>query len=248
MEDAGVSIEKQQCAEDLRRHLKSARQLRLQASADPATGRHRMLLREWQAARLGRTHAGLLASPRYGQAAKFFLTDLYGPKDFSSRDEEVERILPLLIRLLPATGLRTVALAVEVDALTEELDSAMVGELCRAGLIECLDEAAYAAAYRAVGFAEERNRQIRLIRETGEALDRLARKPLISGLLRLMRGPAHVAGLGELHEFLERGFTVFRGMGPAREFLDSIDSKELALSARLFAGAPDPFAEVAHTL
>jgi hypothetical protein len=42
----------------------------------------------------------------------------------------------------------------------------------------------------------------------------------LSGMLKLMRGPAHLAGLGELHEFLERGFNAFRGMGSASEFLD----------------------------
>ncbi len=36
-------------------------------------------LRQWQADRLGRTHRDLLESKRYGPAAQFFLTDLYGP-------------------------------------------------------------------------------------------------------------------------------------------------------------------------
>ncbi|MBK7676006.1 MAG: hypothetical protein IPJ27_15335 [Candidatus Accumulibacter sp.] len=241
MDSSTVSIEKQQSADALRQHLKAAKHLRLQANTEPAAARDRLRLREWQAGRLARTHADLLASPRFGEAAQFFLSDLYGPKDFSSRDEEVERILPLLIKMLPTSALRTIALAVELDALSEELDSAMIAELCRAGLIDCIDEDAYATAYRAVGCQAERERQILLIRKTGEALDRLARKPLLSGMLKLMRGPAHLAGLRELHEFLERGFNAFRGMGSASEFLDSIDSKEQKLLARLFAGVASPF-------
>ncbi|MBO3705880.1 MAG: hypothetical protein J5X21_05685 [Candidatus Accumulibacter sp.] len=241
MDDATVSIEKQQCAAALRQHLQAAKRLRLQANREPAAAAKRLRLREWQAGRLARTHADLLASPRFGVAAQFFLSDLYGPKDFSSRDEEVERILPLLIRMLPVSALRTVALAVEVDALSEELDSAMVAELERAGMLERIDEDAYAAAYRAVGCRAERERQVTLIRQTGEALDRVARKPLLSTMLRLMRGPAQLAGLGELHEFLDRGFNAFRCMGPAGEFLDAIDGKERALLARLFAAADDPF-------
>ena len=143
--------------------------------------------------------------------------------------------------MLPVSALRTVALAVEVDALSEELDSAMVAELERAGMLERIDEDAYAAAYRAVDCRAERERQVTLIRQTGEALDRVARKPLLSTMLRLMRGPAQLAGLGELHEFLDRGFNAFRCMGPAGEFLDAIDGKERALLARLFAAADDPF-------
>ena len=241
MDDATVASEKQHYAELLRQHLKAAKHLRQQANDAPAAARHRLLVREWQAGRLARTHADLLASARFGQAAQFFLSDLYGPKDFSSRDEEVERILPLLIKMLPASALCALALAVELDALSEELDSAMVAELCRAGLIECIDEDAYAAAYRAIGGRPERQRQILLIRETGQTLDRLARKPLLSSMLRLMRGPAHVAGLGELHEFLERGFHAFRDMGSASDFLDSIERKEERLLVRLFEGTADPF-------
>jgi hypothetical protein len=80
-----------------------------------------------------------------------------------------------------------------------------------------------------------------LIRETGEALDRLARKPLLNGMLKLMRGPSHLAGLGDLHAFLERGFNAFRSMGSATEFLDSIEYKEQQLLNRLFAGVASPF-------
>ncbi|WP_291994750.1 hypothetical protein [Candidatus Accumulibacter sp. ACC003] len=242
MDDTTSSIEKQQHVKALRRHLQAARCLRARVNFDPPAARQRLLLREWQATRLTRTHADLLASPRFGRAAQFFISDLYGPKDFSSRDEEVERILPLLIKMLPASALRTVALAVELDALTEQLDAAMVAELRRAGEIEFLDEDAYAAAYRAVGYRAERQRQIVLIGETGQALDKLARKPVLSGLLKLMRRPAQLAGMGDLHEFLERGFNAFRAMGSATDFLASIERREQQLLNNLFTDAAKPFA------
>ena len=241
MDNSTVSIEKQQSAAALRQHLQTAKHLRQQANRESAAAQDRLRLREWQAGRLARTHADLLASARFGQAAQFFLSDLYGPKDFSSRDEEVERILPLLIKMLPGSALRTIALAVELDALSEQLDSAMVAILCRIGQINCIDEDAYAAAYRAVACQPQRQRQIELIREIGEALDRLARKPLLHGMLKLMRAPSHLAGLGDLHEFLERGFNAFRSMGSATEFLDSIECKEQKLLSKLFAGVASPF-------
>ena len=233
MDNLTISIEKQQSAAALRQHLQVAKSLRQKANSEPAAAHDRLRLREWQAGRLARTHAELLASARFGDAAQFFLSDLYGPKDFSSRDEEVERILPLLIKMLPGSALRTVALAVELDAISELLDSAMVGVLCRRGVIDRIDEDAYAAAYRAVGCQPERLRQIVLIREIGEALDRLARKPLLNGMLKLMRGPAHLAGLGDLQAFLERGFNAFRGMGRPPSF--SIRSS--ARSGNYWAGS-----------
>lgn len=242
MDDPQSNDEKARWSEALRRHLKTAKALRLQANQAPAAARKRLLLREWQAARLARSYAELLPSERFGQAARFFLSDLYGPKDFSSRDEEVERILPLLVRLLPATALQTIALAIEVDALTENLDAAMVVELDRAGAIDCIDEVAYTAAYRQVGRRAERERQIVLIRATGEALERLARNALLTGLLKVMRAPAQLAGLGDLHRFLASGFTAFRHMGNAVEFLDRIESTERKLLRNMFSNVENPFA------
>lgn len=229
-------------AEALRQHLLSAKTLRRQAKVDATTAHHHMRLRAWQAGRLARTHADLLCSARFGEAARFFLTDLYGPKDFSRRDEELERILPLLIKMLPASALYTVALAVELDALTERLDAAMVQALAADAAIDDLDVARYADAYRFVGLRELRLRQIELIGQIGRFLERLAGKPLLTQLLKLMRQPAQAAGLGDLQEFLERGFLAFRHMGPAKEFLEAIEYREQRLLNQLFSSAADPFA------
>lgn len=241
MSDSSISEEKQKSAAALRLHLQTASLLRQQAGAQPDNARDRLRLREWQAARLARTYADLQASERHGRAAKFFLTDLYGPKDTSSRDDEVERILPMLVSILPASALHTLALAVELDALTEQLDSAMVVKLRALQRIDDIDEAAYAAAYRAVGQQPERLHQIALMRETGEALEILARKSLITTVLKLMRGPSKLAGIGELQEFLENGFAAFRQMGDATEFLDCIENRERQLLEKLFSGASIPW-------
>jgi hypothetical protein len=125
--------DKLHCANELRQHLHAAKALRRMANDAPEAARRRLLLREWQAARLSRTYPDLLTSERFGKAAHFFLSDLYGPKDFSSRDEEVERIMPLMLSILPLSALQTLSLAIEVDALSEELDAAMIAELEKAG-------------------------------------------------------------------------------------------------------------------
>ena len=232
-------LDRAACSAALVRFLGEARDLRLAAADDAVHGQRRDRLREWQAARLARTHADLLASPLYGVAASFFLDELYGPKDFSERDAEVERILPLMTSMLPVSGLRTLLLAVEVDALSERFDAAMVGVLGSA-LDRNLSESAYAAAYCDVGDRAGRLLQIRLVGETGEALDALARKPFVRGALKMMHGPAHLAGLGELHAFLERGFEAFKSMRDASEFLETIVARERAIAVALFAGRDLP--------
>jgi hypothetical protein len=212
--------------------------LRARFSEDAAFGERRALLRAWQAARLAQTHRDLLESRRFHDAAQFFLIDLYGPKDLSRHIEDVRRILPLMTKMLPDSGLETVAHAIELNVLSESLDGAMVEAL---GEKPPITEASYAAAYRTVGRAGDRQRQIDLIALLGEALDRLTHQRLIGMALKVMRKPAEIAGLGELQGFLERGYRAFGAMrGGAGEFVSIVVSRERAISEALLAGDPDP--------
>ncbi len=227
-------VDRTACVADLKRFLAEARDLRLAAAADPVRGQRRDRLRAWQAARLAKTHADLLASPKFNIAATFFLSDLYGPKDFSERDAEMEKVLPIMTTMLPVSGLRTLLLAVEVDALSERFDAEMVAVLGKRLDQDELTMDDYAAAYRQVGDRDGRELQIRLIGETGEALDALAHKTFAGAALKLMHGPAQLAGLGELHAFLERGFNAFRSLRRADEFLETIVQRERELMVSLF--------------
>ena len=209
--------------------------LRLRADEDEAFARRRGLLRAWQAGRLGRTHRDLLESRRFGAAATFFLTDLYGPTDIGRHVEDVRRIVPAMARVLPDSGLETVAHAVELNALSESLDGAMVEALGERTVF--LDEAGWGAAYRVVGRPDDRARQIDLIERLGNALDRLTHVRFIGATLTMMRGPATLAGLGELQAFLERGYAAFGAMrGGAGEFVSIVVARERAISASVFAG------------
>ena len=229
-------VDRTACVADLKRFLAEARDLRLAAAADPVRGSRRDRLRAWQAARLARTHADLLASPQFNIAATFFLSDLYGPKDFSERDAEMEKVLPIMTTMLPVSGLRTLLLAVEVDALSERFDAEMVAVLGKRLDQDGLTMDDYAAAYRKVDDRDGRELQIQLIGKTGEALDALAHKAFAGAALKLMHKPAQLAGLGELHTFLERGFNAFRSLRRADEFLETIVQRERELMASLFSG------------
>jgi len=208
--------------------------LRSAAQANPKAAAARQRFRAWQSQRLARTHASLLTNPRFAEAATFFLTDIYGANDPGTRDAEMRRVLPKAVKLLPATGLETVANAIELDALSEDLDAAMIVALGKRS--SELDAAAYGSAYRKVGRRKDRERQIKLIQNLGRSLDRLARQPFISTTLTLMRKPARLAGLSKLQSFLERGFAAFRKMGGADEFLRLVIGREKKLLNALFAG------------
>lgn len=208
--------------------------LKARGADDAVFAARRTAFRLWQAGRLARTHADLLESPRYGAAAQFFLTDLYGPEDLSFHADDIRRIVPAMTKMLPAPALETVADAIELDALSEDFDSAMIDRL--GAKAEKLTPKDYAAAYRAVGRADERAHQIDLIEHLGLSLEGLTHQKFLGGALRMMRRPAELAGLGGLQSFLERGYGAFRTMGSGVEFVETIVAREREVSRALFAG------------
>jgi hypothetical protein len=213
---------------------------RRRRAATPTLAGEVAALKSYQQKRFARTHARLLAHPRYGRAANFFLNELYGPQDFTQRDAQFSRIVPALVRLFPADIVATVESLAAVHALSERLDTAMAIHLTG----ERAARTSYVRAWQATGEAAARAHQIALVMSVGEALDRHTRSFVLRTSLKAMRGPARAAGMGALQTFLEAGFDAFGAMGGAQEFLAAIRARETALVARLF----DPAAVAAATV
>ena len=229
-------------AQRLRVQLDRLRVLREAPPVDRSGSALLAALRRWQAQRLARTYADLAASERYGPATAFFLSDLYGERDFAKRDLSLERAFPLIVKLLPDAALLPLARAIELHALSAELDHTLCKSLEQdPGARSGITEAAYAAAYRRCANRAPRLRQIELLRAVGEPLDQVVAKPLVGRLLKLARKPASIGGFAELQDFLERGYAAFKHMDGAGEFLATIEQRETRILERLFAGAAHPF-------
>lgn len=219
-------------AESLLKELRAVDAERARRAADPALEARVQALKTWQQQRFAQTYADLLATPRYEAATRFFLHELYGPEDYRQRDAQFARVIPTLTRLFPAEVVDTVAKLARLHALSERLDTRMAEHL----LSDDITAAEYAIAWRACGEPAARQRQIDLTMAVGESLDKLTRKPLLRQTLKLMRGPAQMAGLGALQHFLETGFDTFKAMRGAAEFLATVQQREEALARELFAG------------
>jgi hypothetical protein len=219
--------------------VRCAASLRQTAKLLDATHPSRVALtavKSWQAKRLAMTYADLLENPRYGDAAKFFLHDIYGADDLSSRDEEIKRMLPSLVKLLPKAALRTVVEALEMDALSEQLDHDLAAQLegsAPSFSVALNFKDAYETAYRNMAGSDRRDIQIAMVTNIGNSLDKLVRQPLLGGLLGAMAGPAKMAGLTSVYDFLWRGFCAFKKMKGANEFLQTIQARETAEDQRL---------------
>jgi len=204
--------------------------LRAERAADAALAQRVRSLKAYQARRFERSYADLLADPRYRDAARFFLDELYGPQEFSARDAQFARVVPKLVGLFPKQLAGTVAALAKLHALSETLDTAMARAL-PGPEIAALD---YLQAWQHCGRPDLRQQQIDLTMAIGRALDRTTRSRLLRGALHMMRAAAHAAGLGDLQHFLERGFDTFGEMGGATEFLDIVRQREAAMAAALY--------------
>jgi len=200
------------------------------------------LLRVWQSERLARTHNDLLKSKRYGPPSRFFLSDLYSVRDFSQRDQDIEKLYELMRRFVPDILLALVRNAAEINDLTKTLDESLLAALVeKLGVTDTITHELYAKAYRICDNYDERKYQIDLLAEIGKQVEFSTRVPFMGATVKLAGGPARRAGWHELHDFIERGFAAFKHMGKAKYFLSTMQGREMEILDRIFENHPDPF-------
>jgi hypothetical protein len=179
----------------------------------------------------------LLEPEGYTEAIDFVVSDLCGV-GISERDHDIERATPIIVRSLPAHPLETAAAAVELNAGALEFNLGIWrGLLVDGELPAIITEPQYMAACRSTSSYEECMELVRLAVELGDTLKTLVRIPLIGGLLRTMRAPAHAAGYGALQEFLETGYIRFRQISDIDQFLELLHHRMEQIFDHIYHGS-----------
>jgi hypothetical protein len=222
-------------AQTIRDAVAEVERLRRESRAQPEIGTALAAVKRFQARRFAGTYADLLASGTYGPAARFFLEELYGERDYAERDAQFARISGAIETLFPRDVAQTAVSLARLHALTESLDHAVA----RTGLMTSADDVpGYVQAWRAAGRREDRQEQLARVVAIGTEITRLTRLPGLRMMLRMMRAPASAAGLSSLQRFLESGFDTFSAVtktrGGAERFLQTIDERERQLVDLLF--------------
>jgi len=226
-------------AQQIHDALQAVSQLRQQHAACPPLALASAEIRRFQARRFQATYADLMHSPRYQAAAAFFLDELYSDKNYGARDQQFARIANTIARIFPQTVVNTAAALAETHALTEQLDDLMARQWLadRAEHPQGSACARYIRCWRRVGDAAARQRQLDVVLQLGQALNRLTRTLGLRSLLKIMRRPAAAAGLTTLQQFLESGFDAFADMRGADDFLKLIAQRESEWIRSLFDDA-----------
>lgn len=200
-------------------------------------------LSAWQSLRLSRTYADLLQDEDFRAACRFFLSDIYAPRDFSQRDHDGTRIYNFMNRFLPEPTLRPLALALQLNRMTQQLDLALAETMrTRLQIGVAFNTTDYEEAYRLCDNYDERVQQIDLIVEIGRHLARVRRLPFVTTTLRFARAPAHRLGWDEMQGFLERGFSAWKTLRHPEDFMRIIEQREKAILNRIYGrpGAAPP--------
>jgi hypothetical protein len=225
-----------QASQRIRDALAQVTQLRTQAAEDALLGQALHSVKAFQAQRFAGTYPDLLAHATFAPSARFFLEELYSARDYSQRDAQFARMAGALERTFPDALVDTAVALAELHAATEALDTALALQWAS----NSPDNAPlrYLAAWRGVGQRQQRQWQLDTVVQIGQTLARLTRTPGLRLMLKLMRKPAELAGLGDLQRFLESGFDHFAAMArqdkAAQRFLDIIQTRESAWIERLF--------------
>ncbi|MDO9292331.1 MAG: hypothetical protein Q7U09_12180 [Hydrogenophaga sp.] len=224
-------------AEQIRMHLQRVEHLREQAlDAGLASAVHQV--KQLQARRFRATYADFLVQPRYAEATRFFLDELYGEHDFTERDAQFGRIAGAIERMFPDAVAELAVDLAETHALTETLDHQLATHWLAQDSSRSEAER-YVRSWRLTGERPLRDRQLSVVKHMGRELQRLTRMRSLSIALKLMRKPAQAAGLSSLQQFLESGFSAFASLGDAQAFLATINEREHAWIDTLFDAAPD---------
>jgi hypothetical protein len=198
-------------------------------------------IKRLQCVRFQHTYADALTHPDWSAPAQFFLNELYGDKDYSERDVQFGRIAPAMQRLFPKSVVGVATALTQLHALSEQLDYAMAISVIKTSAKEVSDARvrdSYVAAWREVGQRNARLDQLALVQNLGLELSKLTRARGLRTMLRMMRGPAHTAGLQHLQDFLELGFDTFqvlqRSSSGSEPFLALVNQRETDWIERLF--------------
>ena len=186
---------------------------------------YKIALQRFQSNRLRRDHADLAAEPQYRDIGEFFFEEMYGPRDFSARDEQARR-LHQFVHLVPGIAVGDVQKVLELLDLSNRLDDGLVGVLLELGAPIDFDEQTYERAYRLADNYAERVQQIDLARDSLYNVYRMARRPFVGLALDRIQGLAQRVGMADIHRFLRQGFAAIQPVRDIHRFVETVMLRE----------------------
>lgn len=194
---------------------------------------YRIALQILQSNRLRRDFSDLAAIPMYEPVGEFFFNELYGPRDFSQRDNDARRLQHFL-HIMPGVHLHDVEEILDLLSITADLDDDLTRLLIASGAPITFDEQIYEQLYREANNYDERYRQLELIQNCLWNVFRLSRSHILGMALESSGLLARLAGFEAGHTFLLKGFRALRDVSEIDYFAVTIYNRERARLDRIY--------------
>jgi hypothetical protein len=194
---------------------------------------YKLALQAFQSQRLRRDLADLAAEPQYQQIGQFFFEEMYGPRDYSARDEQAQRVHHFIHRT-PGVTIHDVEPVLALLELTNALDDGIAELLARLGAPLDFDEPTYEHAYRLADNYAERVNQLDLVTVALGNVHRLGHKPLLGFALKRTHALAAAVGMADIHRFLLRGYQAIQPVRDIERFLDTVYTREKERLDRIY--------------
>jgi hypothetical protein len=186
---------------------------------------YKLALQQFQSNRLRRDHADLAAEPQYQAIGEFFFNEMYGPRDYTARDDQARR-LRQFVHVVPGLTIRDVEPALQLLDISHRLDESVVEQLILLQAPIDFSEELYDRAYRLADNYDERVDQLELVRTALYNVFRTANKPLIRLAIERTEQLAQVVGMAEIHRFLWQGYESIQSVRDIYRFVETVYVRE----------------------
>ena len=195
---------------------------------------YKRALQAFQAERIRHTYEDVSRMPQYTRLVNFFFEQIYGPQDFSFRNQSIKTLHQKLSGFLKGEIINEIGRVIELQDLSDTLDNQMVEKMLELGVEPPLTMESYEKVYRSCDNYQQRVYQINLMVEATRGIHRLSQMPFIGWTLKLVRNAAHLAGMGQIMDFLTAGYQAFHSVKNIDYFLETVARRERVLNEQLF--------------
>ncbi len=226
----------------------------LEFHQDPQLAERLDAIQRWQKRRMQHIHAKLFAVPEHQLMTQYFMTRLYGGPDFDVLAQQCAQVLnvaKILEGLAPDSTIKTAFQAVELTLLSIELDQSLA-KLMTDDLLDdehdiTANDQQIIQLYLQANQAEERYRQLALLDNLGQSLDKYVHSRLIKSIFKFSKGLSSRNGLNEGYAFLDEGFVAMAPLKSAEVFIGQYTQGERAVIDLIYAGDANPFSRQVET-
>lgn len=187
-----------------------------------------------QRIRIQHTHNELFEQPENQLMANYFLTQLYGGKEFKMLAVQLARILPKaqkLESLIKESALQTGSMAIQAAVLAIELDLHLAQWLIAQDLP--VTEANVMTAYSVIDESTERRNQINNLKEVCYRTDKYLNSFFLLKAFQLAKSTVYHLNYQLLYDFVEAGFNAMKPLDSVSSFIDPFCARELMIIDRI---------------